>query len=250
MFMGIVDVRPGMVVYPELAGARVLITGLTTSSGVDVARAFAEHKAQLVLQAPDNSPQMQALLAVLSEQATEVKTYNDPLTADSAVRFTQNAARAYGGLDVIVNIVQVTKADLKGRKSDSDIEDLVREKLGAAMQITQVAANRMGLIWSEGLVVNVILAPEAKTAEETMLVSILRTALALLTRGEAGRWADKAIRVNAIGPGGDAAMEKFAGARIKSEPDIAAMILHLASKKGRQLSGHVFDATGLADRGC
>jgi len=255
MFMGIVDVRPGVVVYPELAGARVLITGLTATAGVDIARAFAEHKAQLVLQAPDSSPEMQAVLAVLNEHATEIKVYPEPFgAANPAVRFTQEAARAYGGLDVIVNLVSVTKADLAGRVSDDDVENLVRDKLTAAAEITKVAANRMGLIWSQGLIVNIVVAPEAETPAETMLVAILRTALAVMTRTEAGRFADKAIRVNAIGPAGDASgsdtSDVIGGARITSEPDIAAMALHLASKKGRHLSGLVFDAEGVASRRC
>lgn len=253
MFMGLVDVRPGVVVYPELAGARVLVTGMTAATGVDLARAFAEHKAQLVLQAPDTSPEMQAVLAVLAEHATEIKVYPEPFgAANPAVRFTQDAARAYGGLDVIVNLVSVSKSDMAGCRSENDVENLVRDKLTAASDITKVAANRMGLIWSEGLIVNVVLSPEAETPAELMLVSILRTALAVMTRTEAGRFADKAIRVNAIGPTStdETDAEAVGGAKICSEPDIAALILHLASKKGRNLSGMIFDAEGVASSRC
>jgi 3-oxoacyl-[acyl-carrier protein] reductase len=34
-----------------------------------------------------------------------------------------------------------------------------------------------------------------------------------------------------------------------SEPEVAALALYLASKRGRNLSGHVFDAEGVAPHG-
>ena len=36
-----------------------------------------------------------------------------------------------------------------------------------------------------------------------------------------------------------------AGACLTNEPDIATLALYLASRKGRSLSGHVFDADGM-----
>ena len=60
-----------------------------------------------------------------------------------------------------------------------------------------------------------------------------------MTRGEAGQWADQAVRINAVGPrtqtGGST------GAALKSEPDIAALALYLASRRGKTLSSHIFD---------
>ena len=78
MFMSVVDSVPGLSAYAELAGARVLVTGLTPRLGVDVARAFAEHRTQLVLQANEDSPEIAALGAVLSESASEIKLYSGP----------------------------------------------------------------------------------------------------------------------------------------------------------------------------
>ena len=53
--------------YPELAGARVLITGISTETGVDIARGFAEVGCRLVLQIdpgrePDAAEKSAALL--------------------------------------------------------------------------------------------------------------------------------------------------------------------------------------------
>ena len=44
MFMSVVTHAPNVPVYAELAGKRVLITGLAPDAGVDLARGFADGK--------------------------------------------------------------------------------------------------------------------------------------------------------------------------------------------------------------
>jgi 3-oxoacyl-[acyl-carrier protein] reductase len=63
-----------------------------------------------------------------------------------------------------------------------------------------------------------------------------------MTAKEARAWASQGIRVNAVGP----CVLGSAGAALSNEPDVATLALHLASRKGRSLSGHVFDADGMA----
>ncbi len=248
MFMSVVAGERGVSVHPEIAGSRVMITGLTPAMGVDVARAFADHKASLVIQAPESCPEIDTLAVLLAETASDLRLVTERFAdGDAAVRFTQGAAKAAGGLDVVINLVSVSRADMRGRSSEDDIEDLVSEKLLAATLITRVAANRMRLTLGTGLVLNAVLMPEPETAAEAAITGVMRSALAAMTRGEARQWADQAVRINAIGPRSLAGISN--GACLTSEPDIAALALHLASKKGRQLSGHVFDAAGVA-RGC
>ncbi len=247
MFMSVVELKSGGQVFPELAGARVLVTGLTASAGVDVARAFAEHKARLVVQSPEESPEITALGAVLAEQASDIKLYNSPVTSnEDAVRLAQNAAQAFGGLDTVINIISFTSADLAAARSFAEVENLVADKLLPATLITRVAANRMRLTMTEGSILNVVLCPAPADGAQSALIGVIRAALAAMTRGEAKDWAGEAIRINAIGPRSDATK----GAVLSSEPDIAFLGLQLASKKGRQLTGHVFDAEGVASRRC
>ena len=72
---------------------------------------------------------------------------------------------------------------------------------------------------------------------EAALLSVARSMLAGMTRTEARQWADQAIRINTIAP----STEAEDGACLESEPDIAALALFLASPRGRDLSGLVFD---------
>lgn len=240
MFMSVVARDRHSEAYPELAGSRVLISGLSSTHGVDMARAFADHNARLVVQAPETSHEMASLFAVLTQTAAEIKLFTNPIsTFDAATRFAQGPAQALGGLDVAINLISFTSDDFVGRSSFEDIENLVSEKLLPATQITRVVANRMRLTLGEGLVLNVVQMPRPRNEREAALTGLVRATLAAMTRAEACQWADQAIRINAVSPRcGDA----DSGSALTSEPDIAALALYLASRKGRNLSGHVFNA--------
>ena len=139
--------------------------------------------------------------------------------------------------------------------SVDEIEVAVSETLRTACLTTRIAANRMSLTWTEGLILNAILGPAPRDRADAAFNSILGQALANMTRTEAATWAPKGIRINAIGrraAGGLGSDCAKAGAAkgLSSEADIAALALHLASKRGRSLSGHMFNADGVATRRC
>ena len=115
------------------------------------------------------------------------------------------------------------------------------------VHVTRIVANRMRLTLNEGLVLNVVTMPAPRDAGEAAIAGIVRSALAAVTRGEAQRWAPQGIRVNAVGPSATMVRTRR---RLASEPDIAALALYLASRPGRTLTGQVFDAAGVAKRGC
>jgi 3-oxoacyl-[acyl-carrier protein] reductase len=244
MFMSAVAHQSAASVHPELAGARVLITGLTSTSGVDIARGFAEHKARLVIQSPEATPEMTVLTALLAEKAAEIKLFSDPFASpEDAVRLAQSAAREFGGLDVVINLASLEPAALRSDASPAEIEAFVADALLGAALMTRVAANRMRLTWIEGTILNVVAVAEPPRGFATVLVDIVRTTLAAMTRGEALQWAAQGIRINAAGPCGP-------GTGLSSGADVAALALYLASKKGKGLTGYVFDAAGVAEGRC
>lgn len=240
MYMSVVGHSPEGEILRELAGCRVLLTGLTAEHGVDVARAFADVKARLVVQTSDLTPELTALVAFLSQNAAEFKLYTDRITApEAAVRFAQTAQQAFGGLDAVINLQTVTHSEMRDIASESDIAELVGGKLTPLTHITRVAANRMRVIVREGMVLNVLAMPEPINGRESAIAGYARTALAAMTRNEASQWADQAVRINAIGP--RTQTQPDAGACLTSDPDTAALALYLASKRGKSLSGHIFD---------
>ena len=250
MYMGRVGSSPESEIVRELQGARVLLTGLSTSTGVDVARAFADLKARLVVHTTDLSPEMTALVALMSQSASEIKLYTDSITsADASVRFAQTAAQAYGGLDAVINIQTITAAEMIGVSSEAAVDRLVSAKLTPLAHLTSVTANRMRVVLSEGLILNVLTMPHPENGRETAIAGITRTALAAMTKAEAQTWAQHGIRINGVGPRVMMAGAFTDGACLTNEPDVAALAIYLASKRGRGLSGHVFDCDGVAARG-
>jgi NAD(P)-dependent dehydrogenase (short-subunit alcohol dehydrogenase family) len=248
MLMTVIGRDPSASNYGELAGIRVLITGLSSTCGVDVARAFADHRGRLVLHMPQCTPENDALAAVLAETASEIALYTDTCNdGATAVRFAQTAAQTYGGLDAVINMIPVSVGDLEDPANLEDVDGFIERKLTLPVHITRVIANRMRLTLTEGLILNVMTMPGLGSPLEAALAGVARTALAAATRAEAEKWAPHGIRVNAIGP---RATMMEDDACLASEPDIAAMALYLASRRGRSLTGQIFDAAGVAARRC
>jgi NAD(P)-dependent dehydrogenase (short-subunit alcohol dehydrogenase family) len=252
MFMSVIDNSHTSTRYGELAGARVVITGLSPDHGVDIARAFADHKTRLVLQTPTpEAPDTTALVAMLAESAHEIQVFGDAITTTAAAqKFTQAGTQALGGVDAVINLVAITKQDLAElAKSGSleAIETFVAEKLAPALAITRIAANRMRVTQCEGLILNIVALPDGMSEKAASIGNIVRATLATITNREAQAWAGDGIRINAVGPRAHLPGERPSAA-LASEPEIAAVALYLASSRARQLSGHVFDAEGSLTR--
>jgi 3-oxoacyl-[acyl-carrier protein] reductase len=250
MYMSVVARELASEAYPELAGARVVVSGLSTTLGVDLARGFADRKARLFVQAPERSPEMVELAALLASSAGDLTLIDVPFGASqSATRFAQRAAETFGGIDTVVNLAAISQPELDAVASEHDIEELIVAKLSPLREITTVAANRMALTWSEGSILNAIMAPAPRSGRDAAILGMARQALAAMTADLARQWAGDVVRINAVGPKATM-LDAMSGACLTSEPDIAALALYLASRKGRTLTGHVFDAEGVARRGC
>ena len=245
MYMDRVGTSVESDVSSELARARILITGLTGVAGVDVARAFADLKARLVVHTTDLSPELVELAALLTQSASEIRLHTlDISTADSAAKFAQTSAQTYGGLDAAINMASISSAEIRAIRADGDLEALVSAKLAPLAQLTRVIANRMCVVLSEGMVLNVLKMPEPHDGRTAAIAGYARTALASMIAREAREWAGKGIRINGVGPATYYDGSR-SGSYLANEPDVASLALHLASRRGRSLSGHVFDAGGL-----
>jgi 3-oxoacyl-[acyl-carrier protein] reductase len=103
------------------------------------------------------------------------------------------------------------------------------------------------VVLNEGAILNVH--SDAQQWREMAIASYARAALAAMTKSEAQTWASQGIRINAVGPRVLTSGGMTEGACLTNEPDVAALAIYLASRRGRGLSGHVFDSDGVALRG-
>jgi len=226
--------------HPELAGKRVLITGVTSSCGVDIVRAFAEHKARLVLQFAEMSESTQVIAEIAAPHALDIKAFGPvACEAEAVAQLARGVMQAFGGLDAVINLVPLAPADLGTPASLDDIERRVAQRLLLPCLIAKIAANRMALSYIEGLILNVaMLTPPIKGPAQAF-ATVAKAALTAMTRAQAEEWAGKAIRFNAIAP---QTAQVPAEPSLAGEPEVAELALYLASGRGKALSGHVFEA--------
>jgi 3-oxoacyl-[acyl-carrier protein] reductase len=245
MYMGRVGSSAKSEVSHELAQSRILVTGLTAHTGVDVARSFADLKARLVVHTSDLAPELIELVALLSQSAGEIRVHTQDIsTADAAAEFARTSAQAYGGLEAAINLASISRAEIDAIHNDGDLEALISAKLAPLAQLTRIVANRMSVVLSEGLILNVLTMPQPRSARQEAVAAFARTVLAAMTASEAKSWARQGIRINAVAPCVCQDDSAATGACLSSEPEIAKLAVHLASRKGRSRSGHVFDADG------
>jgi len=241
MLTSVLESGVGVGPYPELSDKRILITNMSLQAGVDVARAFAENGCRIVLHTRETGVEIDAVLEMLAQSAAELQVYSDPLAdTEATTKFAQTAAKAFNGLDSVINLLHLDLEALTSGES-RPAEEALAWKIQTAQLISRIAANRMRLTWSEGLILNILVSKAPQTPKEATILSLARTMLAGMTRSEAQKWADQAIRINAVAPAVDA------GICSGAEPKVAALAMFLATPDGREFSGLMFDVALAGD---
>lgn len=232
--------------YPELRGRRVLITGVTEANGFDIARAFAEHGARLVVQVDATPATATALGEMLAPVAAELHLIEEaPAGPDNVVALARRAVGLCGGIDAVVNVVSLRLGAAAGGDLDA-VEARISDVLMAPCLIARVVANRMRLLQIDGLILHVATMPRTADVRERAFASAAKATLTAMTRDDARTWARDGIRVNAVAPDTSGLMgqgtEHVSGQGLSSEADVAALALFLAAGRGRSLTGHVLEA--------
>jgi 3-oxoacyl-[acyl-carrier protein] reductase len=226
--------------YPELAGRRVLVTGLTGAGalGFEIVRLLAEQRAAIVLGAAEACPEVQALAELVAPLTPELQMFTGPFSDhDDMLRFARLAMQSTGGIDVVINVAEI--GEPPAGATEDTIERMVTDALAMPCLVTRVAANRMRTTLVQGTIINLVISPRHASARARLVAGIARTALAAFTRSEAQSLAADGIHINAIAP---ADADRNAGHCISGNPDIASLALHLASGRGSNLSGLMFEA--------
>lgn len=240
MLMSVIEGALSVPAYPELVGKRVLITGVTRRSGIDIARAFAERKGRIVLQFAETGAAMQAVAEIVVPDALDAKVLG-PVGAGeaAAARLAKSAVQAFGGLDAVINLVPLDAAHLNPAATLVDVERLIATRLALPLMVSRIAANRMGVTWTQGMILNVATVAGRPSGARRAFASIAKSALVDMTRAQAEEWAGRGIRFNAVAP---ETVLAASGPRLTGEADVASLALYLASEHGSALSGCVFEA--------
>jgi NAD(P)-dependent dehydrogenase (short-subunit alcohol dehydrogenase family) len=232
--------------YPELAGKRVLVTGVAERHGAELARAFAGHRCRLVVEtggsAAHRCDSVQEIGAVAASLRALPADFSDAAGID---RFADAALKAYDGLDVLINVTSLP-ASAHAARSEAELTAAIGSAFRVPHRLTERALERMRTSRAKGAVLNILVETIGEGGGRALaLHAFAKAALEAMTRGQAQAAFDAGCRVygliegRAPGPRDWQSLEQLAaeplsGGVIDSLPGMA---LFLASSRGGWLNG-------------
>jgi glucose 1-dehydrogenase len=254
----------------HLAGRKALVTGSTQGIGAAIALRFAQDGADVVLNGrdPDGAPQeLIDRIAALGRRAVYVAADISGGAADAA-RLVQEAAKALGGLDVLVNNAGVERRADFWDVTEEDYDLVMDTNVKGLFFATQAFVRHVraqgqgqdgaskpdnGAPDGRGVVVNISSVHEEIAFPHFASYCASKGALRMLTRNLATELAPLGIRINNVAPGAIATpintqllnnpeqlralTAQIPLGRLGQPEDVAGLVAFLAGDEARYITG-------------
>ena len=183
-----------------LDGRAVLITGAARRVGAAIARRLHAAGANVVIHYRSSAADARALQADLQAQRANSAALvsGDLLDITACERIVEEAARAFGRLDALINNASTFYPTPIGQINAQHWNDLLGSNLQAPLFLSQAATPHLRK--SRGLILNLVDIHASRPLKRHTVYSIAKAGLVMLTRSLARELAPE-IRVNAIAPG-------------------------------------------------
>ena len=178
----------------------VLVTGAARRIGAAIARTLHAAGANLVVHCNRSRDEAETLADELNETRGDSCRIlqADLLQVASLPRLAEDAARAFGRLDGLVNNASAFYATPLGKIDVREWEELIGSNLRAPLFLAQAAAPHLRA-W-QGAIVNIVDIHAERPLQDFVVYTIAKAGLAGLTRSLALELAPD-IRVNGVAPG-------------------------------------------------
>lgn len=245
------------VVYHDLSGRTVLVTGGASGLGFSIAREFVANKSNVVI-VGRNTEKLERAKSELEEKVTCFAfDLNDLHGVANLVRDINEQA---GNIDVIVNCAGIHLKKEALAVSIQEYENVIRTNQTAVFALTREAAGTM-LSRGSGSVIMISSMASQYGIPNVVAYAASKAAVEGMTRALAVEWSPRGVRVNCIAPGfikttmSSKALDNDPERREKvlsrtpmgklGEPsDIANAAIFLASERSKYITGVVLPVDG------
>ncbi|MEO3796305.1 SDR family oxidoreductase [Nonomuraea sp. B10E15] len=242
-----------------MSGRGVLVTGASRGIGRAIAAAFAAQGDRVAIHHRDSAKEARSLLGELPGRG-HVVVQADLADPDGVRRMTDEAARAFGGIDVLVNNAGVFLHHPVTEMSYEQWQDAWRRTLDVnltgAANATWCAVQHMP---AGGRIVNVSSRGAFRGEPDSPAYGASKAGLNAFGQSLAIALAPRGIAVASVAPGfvetdmtnehlkaprGDAIRSQSPFGRVARPEEIATAVLYLASPSAEWASGTVLDLNG------
>src|ERR1700750_1568808 len=194
---------------PGLRGKNVLVTGGSSGIGQAIAVRFAEYGANVAInylrqpeEARDTEEEVHACAAKVNQVGVrDVLVGGDVSDEDDVVRMVAEAAEGLGGLDILVNNAGIQISRPSEELSSADFDRVLAVNLRGSFMCAREAIRHFLGEEKGGSVVNISSVHQLIPKPGYLGYSTSKGGMQNLTSTLALEYADRAIRVNGVGPG-------------------------------------------------
>lgn len=242
----------------SLSGKVAVITGGSRGIGAAIARRLAELGSRVVLAARNPEKLEETAAAIRAAGGTAVAVPADVRDPANLDRVAEEAVRAFGGIDILVNNAAVSPPSRAIQDiSLEEWDDAMNLMLRSCWYLSKLAYPSMKARGG-GSIINVSSVSGYYHWDGEMLYDLPKAALFKLTHDCGREWAPDNIRVNTIAPGWvntDMAAEAVEAMRaegrkpnlldrVAEPPEIAELVAYLCSDMARFITAEVIRIDG------
>jgi NAD(P)-dependent dehydrogenase (short-subunit alcohol dehydrogenase family) len=187
--------------FGDIKGKRVLVTGASSGLGAHFARLLAGQGAHVVAAARRLDRLEDLALACAGLPGTVTPLSLDVGSVAAIEAGLGEAARAMGGLDVLINNAGIAEPERAMDLSEAQWDAHLDINLKGCFFAAQAAARIMAEQKSGGAIVNIASILGERVAISVAPYAAAKAGLVQLTKALALEWARHGVRVNALAPG-------------------------------------------------
>jgi dehydrogenase/reductase SDR family member 4 len=241
----------------SLNGKVAIVTGASRGIGRAIAEVFAREGARVVI----CGRKQETLNQVAGEIGPSVKPIACHVgRADQIEDLVAKTAREFGPVDVLVNNAATNISFGPSLEiEESQFDKMIEINLKSAFRLVQAIAPGM-CDRGSGSIINIASVAGLRPQRHSLLYSMTKAALIMMTQSYALELGPKGVRVNAIAPGliqtalsahywkddlqRDAVLAKQPIQRLGQPSDVAELALLLASERGSYITGQTLAVDG------